>query len=324
MNINKESRIVEVFSADLLGKQGDVKEFKDANEYIKELASNPTPNNTYEISQILSYVVDAGLQERMNYLDEIADVKRTDIGTKVEFEIEVEELKAMFQAKSSSTLRSKISNKYVILDNEEVSIRPVVDFYELKSGKVDFNRIARQAVSKLEVAIIKRVQDSVFAAISALSSPNYATGAGITSAVFDPLLFAMQRAGGSASIIGDMEALAKFTALVGSSVPSDYLIEHNRNGRIGVYKGAPLVKLANPFQANSLTNTELDKGYIYVVPTGDASLRPIKVHLEGEVQAIGAPVNIDSKKVEMRFDQYVGVGVVGVRKLIALYNDSAL
>jgi len=323
--INKESRIVEVFSADLTNKQVDKHELKDANDFIKELASNPSPDNMYELSQIMSYVINDGFQERVAYLDNIADVKRTGYGEKAQFQLEIDDLKAMFQAKSATTERSKVSNKYFSLDTEEVSIRPIVNFYDLQTGKTNLTRLAQQAAVKMDVAVAKRIQDSVYAAFSALSTPNYAAGAGIVKSTFDPILRAMQRAGGSASIMGDIEALAKFTELTGfTDVPEALALEHNENGMIGRYTGANLVKMNNPFQPNSLTNTELRKDLLYVIPSGDNELRPIKVQFEGQVHAIMPDMNINNKAVEFRFDQYVGTGVIGIRKLLGVYEDTAI
>jgi len=326
MTINKDSRIVEVFSRDLFKKEVDAKELKGAHEYIKELASNPSPDNRYEIAQIMSFIMNDALTQRVNYLEQIADVKTTGIGEKAQFKVEIDGIKAMFQAKSASTERSKVSNKFVTLETEEVSVRPTVSFLDLATGKVNLVDVAQKAVVQMELAIVKRIQDSIYSAFSAMSTPNYAKGAGIVKGTFDPILMAMNRAGGSASVVGDVEALSKFTAITGfnNNVADALALEHNQNGMIGSYLSANLVKLNNPFQAGSLTDTVLDKGLVYVVPNGDESLRPIKVQLEGGVQTTDAPVNINSKEVEFRFDQYVGVGVIGVRKLLGVYEDETL
>lgn len=327
MNINKDSRIVEVFSADLLNKKTDKNELKDANTYIQELASNASPENRYEIAQIMSYIIEDAVTERLNYIETIADVKNTGIDERAQFKIEVDGLKAMFQAKSASTVRSKVSNKYATLETEEVSIRPTVDFLELETGKVDLTRLAAQAAGKMEIAIMKRVQDSIYEAFKAMGNGvNYNAGSGITKKAFDPILAAMRRAGGSATILGDFEALAGFTELTGFNdrVPSEYAIQHNENGLIGKYNGANLLQVDNPFQPNSLTETELRKDLVYVVPNADAELRPVKVQFAGGTTSIDAPVNIDSKQVEFRFDKHVGVGVIGTRKLLGVYEDSNL
>lgn len=327
MTINKDSRIVEVFSADLLNKQTDKNELKDAKIYIQELAHNPSPERRYEIAQIMSFIIEDGITERLNYIETIADVKNTDLDTRAQFKVEIDGLKAMFQAKSATTERSKVSDKYVSLDTEEVSIRPVVNFLELQTGKVDLTRLADQASRKLEIAIVKRIQDSIYEAFKAMGNGvNYNMGSGISKQAFDPILFAMRRAGGNVSVLGDIEALAGFTELTGfnNKVPSDYAVQHNENGLIGVYNGANLVQLDNPFQAQSLTNTELRKDLVYVIPSADEGLRPVKVQFAGGTMSTEAPVNIDSKEVEFRFDKHVGVGVVGARKLLGVYEDSSL
>lgn len=326
MIITKDSRIVEVFSEDLFNKTKDRNELEDAKKYIQELASNPTPDNRYEIAQIMSYVIEEGFNERMNYLDMIADVKETDFQEKAQFEIEVDGLKAMFQAKSASTERSQVSTKYVQLDTEEVSIRPQVNFLDLQSGKVDLTRLADQAARKMEIAVIKRIQDSIYAAFKEMGGANYATGAGVSKNAFDPIMYAMRRAGGQASIVGDIEALAKFTELSGfdGRVAETLANEHNANGMVGKYNGSALVQLDNPFQANSLNKTELRKDLIYVIPSVEESMNPVKVQFEGGVQYLEGGVDLNSKTTEFRFDRYVGVGVVGARKLLGVYEDSTL
>lgn len=322
----KNSVIVETFSKDLRKQEVDNKDLKMSNEYIQELASNPNPNNIYEIGEILSYVINDGFTERVNYIETIADVKRTGLKEKAQFSLEIDDLKAMFQAKSATTERSKISTKRFTLDTDEVSIRPVVNFLDLQTGEVDLTNLASRAAIRMEMEIVKRIQNAVYAAFKSLGGVNYATGAGIAKGAFDPILHAMRRAGGDATIMGDTEALAKFTEIAGfnSAVPSELAIEHNQNGLIGRYLGANLTQMNNPFQANSLTETELRKDLVYVIPNVEEGLKPIKVQFEGGVQSSGTYTNIDSKEVEFRFDQYVGVAAIGARKLLGVYQDSTL
>ena len=327
MQITKDSRIVEVFSSELRNDVKDKNELKDAHEYIQELASNPSPERLYEIGQIMTYIIDDSLTDSVDYLDLIADVKNTGFGEKAQFQIDIDGLKAFWQAKSASTERSQVSTKYVQLDTDEVSIRPQVNHLDLATGKVNLTDLSEKAARRLELAIVKRIQDAVYAAFKDMGAgPNYATGSGLTKGTFDTILYAMRRVGGNASIVGDIEALAKFTELTGFSgkVADQISIEHNQNGHIGYYNGSPLVQLDNPFQPQSLTETELRKDLIYVIPNVEKGLMPVKIQFEGEVQSITAPTNIDSKIVEFRFDQYVGVGVVGARKLLGIYEDSQL
>lgn len=325
MEITKDSRIIEVFSSQLHNNVKDNNELKDAHDYVKELASKGDPVSRYHLAQIMTHIIDDSLTARTDYMDLIADVKRTAEGEKVQFQIDIDGLKAFWQAKSATTERSQISSQYVPMQTEEVSIRPVVNFHDLVTGKVDLVNLAERASRKLEMKIVQRIQNTIYDAFKDSNTPNFASGSGVTKGSFDPILFAMRRAGGQASIVGDIEALAKFTELSGfnSRVADAIAIEHNQNGHIGNYNGSPLVQLDNPLQPQSW-DTELRKDLIYVIPNAEDSLRPVKVQLEGGVQSTDAPVNIDSKIVEFRFDQWAGVSVVGVRKLLGVYEDTSL
>jgi len=319
-NITKDSLIVELFAFD---KKSDPA-YKDAIDQIRELASRPTADNRFEIAQIISYAVDTSLNQRVEYLDLIADVKRTEYGIKAEFEIEIDELKAFIQAKGSTTERSKVGKKFATLSTQEVSVRPFVNFHDLAAGKVDIAQLIRRSTDKLENAIVKKVQNVLYAGFSGLSSPNYASGAGVVKANFDPIVMAMSRVGKPA-IIGDAVILAKLTANAGfnSYVPDQLAVEHNQNGFIGTYIGGNVVKLNNPFEAGSLVNTVLRQDLIYVVPAGSAEIRPLKVHFEGDVQFMEA-TNIDDKSYEIRLDKYIGVGLVGDVKYLGVYEDTTL
>lgn len=334
MEITKKSRIVELFSNDAKSRfmvnsqdiknQIDKGELNSAKEYIKELSSKPSPDHVYEIAQIMSFVIDSLLESRLNYLDLLADVKHTAYGERAQFQVQYNGLKAFYQAKSTSTERSKLSNKYVRLDTDEVSIRPVVDFLELQTGKQDLVDVAAHAAERLDVKIAQRIQDTVFTAFSGMQSPNFKNGAGIVAANFNPIIYAMARIGGGVTVVGDREVLAGLTDLTGYSnyFSQELINETNQNGLIGKYKGANIVQLNNPYQPDQIQLTELRKDLIYAVPAGDAGLRPIKVALEGPVQFMSNTNNINSKAVEFRFDQYVGVGVVGARKALGVYQDT--
>lgn len=322
----KDTVIVEVFSKKLAKEDYKLEDLKMANEYISELASELSPQNIYELGEILSYVINDGFTKRVEYIQKIADVKNTAIGEKVNFSIEIDDLKAFFQAKSSTTQRSKVSTKNFSLETDEISIRPIVDFLELQLGKVDLAGLAEKAITQMEIAFTRRVQDVLYAAFSQMEVPNYAIGDGITKGAFDPLLNNMRRVGGRPTIMGDVEALSQFTELTGFNkhVVESLALEHNNNGHIGNYLGSDIVQLDNPFKAHSLTETELRRDLVYIIPNVEAGLMPVKVQFEGGIQHIPGGTNIDSKQVEFRFDQYVGVGVIGIRKLLAVYQDSTL
>lgn len=329
-DISKDCQIVELFSANVnRNSQATVQanELKDANEFIKELASNPTPNNRYEIAQILRYVVDNQLNYSLDYLDQIADVQRVGYGERATFQIDLPGIKAFWQAKASTTERSKVGHKYTSLTTDEVSVRPAINFYDLVTGRTDFTKVASEAAFKMELAIAQRVQQVLYDAFSGLTSPNYAQGNGIVGATIDPIIFAIGRYG-AVSILGDIECITKFTGLTGFNgyVAQDYMKEANENGFLGRYKTANIVKMNNQYVPEDTTfaTNVLRKDLLYVLPTGaNKNLRPLKVVLEGEVQAMDA-TSINDKLYEVRMDKNVGVGIVAYRKMLGMYEDTSL
>lgn len=324
--LTKKSPIVEVFTASTFGKQTELQkaDYADAMALVKELASNPNPNNRYELSQIVSYVLDNIFAIKMNYLPMIAEVKNTAFDERPNFKIRTEKVTAFWQAIGSSTQKSKIGYKYSGLTIDQLSARPVVEWVDIATGRMDFNELIRDVMNEFEMKVAQKVQSTLYATFSGLSSPNYGSGSGVVATTFDPLLAAMQRIGRCA-IIGDYEALQKLPALTAiASRTSDTIIDEvNRSGIIGTYKGAPVVVLDNPYTGLTGFNTVLDKGYIYIVPAMADVDKTLKIQFAGTVQPLES-TNIEDSSYEMRFDKHMGAGVLAARHPLAVYEDTSL
>jgi hypothetical protein len=329
--LSRKSPIVEIFTNATFNRNVKMSEvekadYKDAMEHIKELASNPNPMNRYELSQIIAYVVDNVIDARLNYLQYIAEVKNTAFDERPKFKIKTQQATAFWQAIGSTTQRTKTGYKYADLKIEELSARPVAEWAEIAAGRYDFAELTRDITNDFEIKIAQKVQSTLYSAFSGLSSPNFASGAGVVSTSFDPLLAAMQRyGGGRAAIVGDYEALQKLPGLtqVGSRTSDDIINEFNRNGFIGVYKGAPVVVLDNPYIGLTGYTTALDRGYIYIVPAVDDARKTVKVQFAGNVTPMEG-TNISDGSYEMRFDKHVGAGVLSARHALAVYEDTTL
>jgi hypothetical protein len=328
--LNKKSAIIETFAEATLNRGKKMSEvekadYKEAMDLVKELASNPNPMNLYELNQIIAYTVDAVIDVRMNYLNYIAEVKNTAFDERPKFKIKTQNAQGFWQAIGSTPQKTKIGYKYDSLKIEELSARPVAEWAEVAAGRYDFTELTRDITNDFEVKINQKIQNTLYTAFSGLSSPNYASGSGIVSTSFDPILNSMMRFGGAA-IVGDYEALQKLPGLtqVGSRTSDDIINELNRNGFIGVYKGAPVIVLGNPYTGLSGFNTVLDKGYIYVVPSVSDMNKTLKVQFAGEVKSMQAQ-NIGDGSYEMRFDKHVGAGVIaGTRHALGIYEDTTL
>ncbi len=327
----RTDKAVEIFSALNLGKIKNTEiEVAEAREALRELAKNPSPNNRWEIAQIIAYTVEDIMNERVNYLDLFADVKNVGIGEKAAFDIELDGIQAFVQAKGATTQRSKVFSKSVTLDTEAVSARPYVNFVELASGKVNFDRVIEDAAYKMEMAMLEKIQNVLYAGFSGYSAPNYGAGSGVVKATLDSQIYAFSRFG-NVSLVGDLEVVAKlagqtgFQAATGTQQFSTNIIdEQNMNGYIGKYIGANVVKMNNPFKNGSLTETILNKGLLYIVPAGRPEMRPLKVVMEGEIQPIEA-TNIDDRSFEIRLDKHFGAGLIfGSRAYMGVYEDTSL
>lgn len=327
--LKKNSAIVEIFSDVSLNKGANFSEvqksdYNDALEHIKELASNPNPNNLYELMQITSYVVDSIIDVRLKYIDLIADVKRTAFDERPNFKYKTEAVKAFWQAINSNGQKSKTGYAYSGLEIEALSAFPVAEWAEVAAGRYDFADLARDVANEFERKVNQKVQSTLYATFSGLASPNYGSGSGIVSATFDPMLAKMQRFGRCA-IIGDYEALQKLPSLtaIGSRTSDNIIDEVNRSGVIGTYKNAPVVVLDNPYDGLTGYNTVLDPGLIYIVPAVDAANKSLKVQFAGDVQPM-TNTNIGDRSMEMRYDKHMGAGIVPVRHALAVYEDTTL
>jgi hypothetical protein len=327
--LTKKSPIVEIFAnaAFNSGKMTEVQkaDYSDAMAHIQELASNPNPNNRYELMQIIAYTVDNVIDVRMNYLDHIAEVKNTAFNERPKFKVKTQGVQAFWQAIGSTTEKTKVGFKYADLKIKELSARPVAEWAEVAAGRYDFAELLRDVANQFEQKVAQEVQSTLYGTFSGLSSPNYASGSGVVAASFDPLLAAMQRFGRCA-IVGDYEALQKLPNLtaIQSRTSDDIINEFNRNGVIGTYKGAPVVVLENPYTDLTGFNPVLDKGYIYIVPNVSDANKTLKIQFAGSVTPMEA-TNIGDGSYEMRFDKHMGAGVLaGVRHPLAVYEDTTL
>jgi len=325
----RTDKAVEVFSALHLNqiKESEI-EVLEARSAIKELAKNPSPNNRYEISQLLAFVVNNIINTNTNYIDLFADTKRVGIGEKALFKVKKAGIEAFVQAKNGTTQRSRIMNAYQTVDTVEVSARPYVNLYELASGKVNFDECITDASNEMERKIVALIEATLYASFSGYSSPNYASGSGIVTATLDPMIRSMQRYG-NVALLGDINIVSKlaeatgFTTYTSTKMFSNSIMdEFNKNGYIGAYKGASVSKLDNPFLRGSNTTPVLRQDLLYIVPQGAES--PLKVVMEGDVESMDA-TNINDNTMEVNLRKYFGTAVIfGDNAYLGVYEDTAL
>ncbi len=280
---------VDVFIAQAKGEI-DTKslELAEARETMKELAARIDSDKGIrkEMGEILTVVVNEAFQQRTNYIDLFADTARTGINVRQNFEYIQDGTSAEFTAKGVAGERGTISKVYDTITTKHITTRPYIQWLDLKSGRINFDDIVIRSVEKMEVAMVQDIETTMYNAFSTFAAPNYSTGTGIDSTIINPQIDAFARASnGAVSLIGDVTALGGIDSIAGfnAKLPESLAIQHNKDRFIGVYHGANVVQLPNPFIRGSLTSTVLRTDLLYIVPSGDASMRPLKIQFEGDI-----------------------------------------
>lgn len=331
----KETNLVKVLAAQARNESVDSALANEANEFIQTLAQDLTPNNKHTIAEVVAYGVNEIIQPKLNWLDLIADVKRVPEGTKAQFSVELEGIRAFIQAKGSTTPRSKIAHKTFTLDTINVSARPAINIVELRTGQTNMAALIQQAAYQMELKENQEIQRVLNAAMGTApwTSPYYAAGSGIVKATFDPMLKHFSRLSGGANpaIVGDIDMIDKLVDLTGfnqntttKQFAESIMDEVNNTGYIGKYRGCVVGKLINPM-IDGTDDLVLDTKKLFILPVGISNeMRPLKVIFEGDVVSM-EDTNINDRQFEVVLDQAFGVGfAVGVRPYMGVYEDTSL
>ena len=333
IKIAKDMKIVDVMVAQAKGERLDSNVIENANNVIRELAQDMSPNNRYQIAQLVGFTVNELMKPKTNWLDQVADVKRVAINERPQFTVRQDGVKAYVQAKGATTARSTVADKAITLDTLAVSARPYVNLTELHANPGKMAELITEATTQMELAEYGHIQKVLNAAASNWKAPYYGTGSGIVKATLDPMIRHHVRISGGApaTIIGDIDMTSKLAEQTGfthngtmQQFSDSVILEQNNAGMIGTYLGAKVVNLINP-PVNGTDETAFDCNKLFILPGGiDAGMRPLKVVFEGDIQSIDA-THIDDRTFEIRLDQFFNAGVVvGNRPYMSVYEDSSI
>ena len=332
IEIRKDSQIVEIATAAARHERLDSNVVENANQLIRDLASDPSPNNKYQIAQLVKFAVNDIIKQDTNWLDMLADVKRVGFGDKAEFEVKLPGVKAFIQAKGATTPRTKNARKTVSLETLAVSARPVINIVELQNGLANAADVINDASFQMECAMNGYIESVLTTAAATWSAPYYGTGSGLVKSTLDPMVMHWIRVAGGAAIFGDIAENTKLGELTGFAANSstqqfagNIINEQNQNGVIGTYLSAKVVNLINPLKEDGTDGFVFNDKKLYIVPTGiDAGMRPLKVVFEGDVFSTEA-TNIDDLSWEIRLDQYFNAAIAkGIRPYMGMYADSSV
>lgn len=268
------------------------------------------PQNRHEIAQTMAYAVDELQKNELDFLNQVADKKVIGDREQAAFNVKTGHIKAYIQAKGSTTARSMVGGKQILVDTKEISARPAINIVDLRSGRVNMADLIRMANAEITNAKIADVQSVLQAAVTNFAAPFYGTGTGFDPTVFDPILTHFARMG-KVNIIGDHAAVSKMAPFTGMAMNSTLtqhsdaqINEMNDNGFIGRYLGGNVLSMTNAYGHDGVTPV-LDADWLYIIPagmTGDA--RNLKIVEQGPVHAIESQ-NIDDMTYEVRLDQWL-------------------
>lgn len=312
--INKDAKLINVLASQAAGTNADAADINEANDIIAELAEDMNPTNRHQIAQVIAYTVERMQQGSLDFLNQIADQKNIGYGDKAAFNVKTGGIKAYFQAKGSTTPRSFVSGRQILVETEEVSARPAINLMDLRTKRVNMADLIREANREMTNKKLKKVEQVLHAAVSNLQTPFYGTGTGVSKPVLDAQINYFRRLG-PVTILGDIEAVQQMANVVGMQMGNDMarsdsmIDEYNENGFIGRYNGCNVVAMTNAYEEGATTPI-LNKDWLYIIPGNIAGdQRNLKLVNEGSVSAIDAQ-DINDMVFEVRLDQWFGAAFV--------------
>ena len=330
IEIYKDSNVIDVVVASARKENLDSEVRENASKLIKDLASDPTPNNRYQIAQIVRFAVNDIVKRDTNWLDLIADTKRVGYGEKAYFDVKLQGVRAFILAKGSTVPRTKNAKKSVSMETIAVSAMPVVNIVEMQNGLASMSDLVNDAAFQMECQINKYVEGVLTSGCTGWGANYYGTGSGLVKGTLDPMVLHWLRAGGGATILGDVGELNKLAPLTGFTTTTNtkqyadqIMLEQNAAAFIGTYLGASAIQLINPLKEDGTDGFVFDLNKLYILPNAiDPGMRPLKVVFEGDVFSMDN-TNIDDLSYEVRLDQYFNAAIAyGDRPYMGVYVDT--
>ena len=344
--LNREMRatsvVAEVFSAMVNGNEvGAIKGADKAVKYIKELGSRAENGDfgaVAELNTLRRFVIETPLLKEMKLLGIFGSYQAVGYDETIEREIykHVGE-KSREQAASGDVVFPAIVKETYPVPTFTVSGGYAVDYRRVALGDMSKeNEGMEQVRIDIRNKSMRAIVLKVYEAIHNATGVKYAfENASLTKAGVDGVLTKIRRFG-RPTVIGDYAILSQFTPWAGyvGSINSNTITgisevqmnEIAQNGLLGMYNGAVLAEIENPYDETTLNatgddfETMLPAGLGFIVPTGAKS--PIATYTRGGLTSFTGN-NVKNGKIETRFDIEVGMDVAkGQEYKIGMFLDS--
>ena len=341
--INGKSAIVEIFTAmkngkDLapFGKKADV-----AAKYIMELntkASTGDLTAISELNELRRFSMEPVLLQEIKLLGIYGNYKS--IGYNESCEVEIPEfvnLGANIQAPGQDVKFPTIRKKRVPIATTTISGGYAVDYRKAALGDMsDENELQEQVRVDIRNKAAKYVVETVYNAIKKANGVKYFfEGSGLTKTGADGVITNVRRFG-KPTISGDYALIAQFNGFAGyegttptvNGISRTIMDEIHNTGLMGVYNGATLAEIPNPYDLTTLnkdgTNFEtmLPAGLGLVTPQGGQS--PIYTVTRGGLTSFSGN-DVTTGTQLSRFDLEIGCTVAEGREyMVGMLVDTNL
>ena len=344
--LNREMRatsvVAEVFSAMVKGNEvGAIKGADKAVKYIKELGSRAENGDfgaVAELNTLRRFAIETPLLQEIKLLGIFGSYQAVGWDETIEREI---------YKHVGEKSREQAEGGDVVFPGVTVERYPVPTFTVSGGYAVDYRRVALGDMSKenegmeqvridIRNKAMRAIILKVYEAIHNATGVKYAfENAGLTKAGVDGVLTKIRRFG-RPTVIGDYAILSQFTPWAGyvgsinsntiTGISEAQMNEIAQNGLLGMYNGAVLAEIENPYDETTLNatgddfETMLPAGLGFIVPTGAKS--PIATYTRGGLTSFTGN-NVKNGKIESRFDLSVGLDVAkGQEYKIGMFLDS--
>ena len=341
--VNGKSAVVEIFSAMTAGKDLSPygKKAGVAAKYIKELNSKASAgdlNAISELNEIRRFAMQPVLLKEIKLLGIYGNYKP--IGYNESCEVEVPEfanLPANEQAAGQDVKFPVIRKKRVPIATTTISGGYAVDYRKAALGDMsDENELQEQVRVQIRNKAAKYVVETIYNAIKNAKGVKYFfEGAGLTKTGVDGVITNVRRFG-KPTVSGDYALISQFNGFAGyagvtptvNGISRTIMDEIHNTGLMGVYNGATLSEIPNPYDLTSLdkdgTNfdTMLPAGLGFVMPTGGQS--PVFTVTRGGLTSFSGN-DVTTGQLLTRYDLEVGALIAPNREyMIGILHDKNL
>ena len=290
---------------------------------FKELAGsvNMFMKNKYDIFQILIENADEIVPNNlMSAFGQFAEIRTVGQGQTVLFKKgplgRARAKKFLTQASPSGVYESfRLDSETFSIQMKSIGGAVSIDFDRMLDGAENLAEFMNVLTEAQVDAVYGEVQKALMSAASKMPTKNRVLGSYSASALQN-LVNTVKMYGGGAVIYASPEFIAAMgpdcivtgtAAYQGIYAPGDLDDIHN-TGAIKMFRGTPIVELKQSFVDETNTKVLVNPQYAYVLPTGGAAEKVVKIVIEGQTQ-MWDYVNAD-QSIEINTYRKIGVGIL--------------